>query len=454
MEDTGDPGRVDASGPGKNLQAAGIPRAPRTMSRMGRVLKGIALAAVAAVMLLAMVALALQSWLRSDDFRQRVEREATAALGVPLQLGRLSVDLWPLPAVAAEQVRVQTRQPITVERVEARPVWTGLLRGQLEIATLIVRRAVVPQGGIVAIGAGMEKRKPAGSPAPSSKPGALVLWPRRTVLDEVTWIDEKGQRMTMDARLDMGGDGLLDAIDAKVRAGRLAGARLHMEREGDAWPVRADVGGGRITGRLQVQDTKGGARLLQGQLRTEGVEVASLTAPSRVLSGKLQAQTTLQAEFREPAQLADALKTQTAFTVQDAVVTGIDLAKAVETVGLSRGGVTRLQTLTGQVATQGKAAQLTNLVARAQGLAASGHVAMSPSRQLTGRITVDITTAKGMLGVPLAVSGTVDAPSVMLTRGALLGAAVGTVIAPGAGTAAGASAGERLGEKLRGLFGR
>ena len=54
----------------------------------------------------------------------------------------------------------------------------------------------------------------------------------------------------------------------------------------------------------------------------------------------------------------------------------------------------------------------------------------------------------------LPVGGTVDDPSVTLTRGAMLGAAVGTLIAPGAGTAAGAVAGGNIGEKLRGLFGR
>ena len=146
--------------------------------------------------------------------------------------------------------------------------------------------------------------------------------------------------------------------------------------------------------------------------------------------------------------------TQTRFTVRDALISGIDLAKAVETVGLSRGGSTRLDTLAGQVATQGRAIQLSNLVATSGALAAQGQVNVSPQGALSGRITVDLTTRKGALGVPLAVGGTLDDPSVMLTRGAMLGAAIGTLVAPGAGTAAGASQGEKIGEKLKGLFGR
>jgi hypothetical protein len=172
------------------------------------------------------------------------------------------------------------------------------------------------------------------------------------------------------------------------------------------------------------------------------------------LTGKLQAQTSLRSEFREPGQVVDLLTTQTRFTVRDATIMGIDLAKAVETVGLNRGGFTKLDTLAGQVATQGKAAQLNNLVASSGGLSATGNVAMSASRSLSGRLVVDLATTRGAVGVPLAVGGTVDEPSVTLTRGAIAGAALGTLLAPGVGTAAGAAAGDGLGEKLRGLFGK
>jgi xanthine/uracil permease len=76
--------------------------------------------------------------------------------------------------------------------------------------------------------------------------------------------------------------------------------------------------------------------------------------------------------------------------------------------------------------------------------------------QLSGRITVDLASraAAGAVAVPLAVGGTLESPSVMLTQGALLGAAIGTLVAPGVGTGAGASFGDRMGEALRGLLGK
>jgi hypothetical protein len=422
-------------------------------SIMYRILKWLALALAVLVLLLAGVALALQQWLRTDDFRERVQREAGAALGVPVQLGRLSVDLFPLPAVAVDQVRLQTQPPLTVDRVEARPLWTSLLAGRLEIATLVVRKAVLPQAAIGALGAALQKKdKAAGrKPAAPVEPTPLVL-PRSIVLDDITWVDEKGQRLTTDAKADFGADALLDSASFKIVQGRFVGTHGQVKRENGAWPLRIDIGGGHVTGQLRLQPGKNGTQLLQGQLATEGVEISALTAPSKALTGKLQAQTTLRAEYREPGQIADVLQTQTRFTVRDAVLDGIDLVKAVSTVGLSRGGETRLDALAGQVATQGKAIHLTNLVATSGALAANGNVSISASKALSGRISVDMGSVA--VGVPLAVGGTLDNPSVMLTRGAMVGAALGTLVAPGIGTGAGASAGDMIGEKLKGLFGK
>jgi hypothetical protein len=93
-------------------------------------------------------------------------------------------------------------------------------------------------------------------------------------------------------------------------------------------------------------------------------------------------------------------------------------------------------------------------VATSGALSATGNVSIAPSKVLNGRINVALGSASSALGVPLVVGGTIDAPSVTLTRGALVGAAVGTLIAPGAGTAAGATTGAAIGEKLRGLLGR
>jgi hypothetical protein len=73
-------------------------------------------------------------------------------------------------------------------------------------------------------------------------------------------------------------------------------------------------------------------------------------------------------------------------------------------------------------------------------------VDVAASKQLSGRIDVDLKGTAGLVGVPLAVAGTVSDPLVLPTKGALAGAAVGTVLLPGVGTAAGSSIGDKIGK--------
>lgn len=426
---------------------------------MARIFRGVLLLALAAVLLLAGVALALHGWVGSDDFRQRVQREASAALGLPVRVGG---------------IEVQSRPPLTLARLELRPGWAALLQGRLEVATLVLRDAVLPQQAIDAILLSLQKKKRAALAAPGLPPkmassfqpagavaaggeAAVDRWlPRRALLQDVSWVSLKGSRTTVDAGVRLGADSLPEDASLKVTQGHLRGLHGSLQREAAGqWALRVAVGGGTVAGRLGMQRAasarSGQALVLQGQLETRGVEVSALTAPNRPLSGRLEASTTLRATAATTAGLVDALQTQTRFTVKDAVLNGMDLVKAVQTVGLSRGGQTRLDTLAGQVQSQGRAAQLNNLVASSGALSATGNLAVSASQALSGRVSVSLGNT---VGVPLVVGGTLAAPEVTLTRGALLGAAVGTVVMPGVGTGAGMELGDRLGQGLNKLFGK
>lgn len=419
------------------------------------------------MVLLLLAVFALGQWTGSDGFRQRAEREASVALGVPVTLSRVAVDMFPLPAVVLEGLNIQAKPALTLARVEARPVWSALLVGRLAVSTLIVREAVLPQATIVLLGARIQD--PAGKPdAKSTDNGAADLsWlPRKIVLDDVTWIGAQGRSSTVQAELSLDDDGWPARASVAVVRGALEGAQAELQRGADnatVWNLTVDVGGGTLQGPLKVTlpDASAKARdlVFEGTLETRSVEVSALTAPSRTLTGRLDASTTLSARINPQAgaaSITDALRTQTRFTVNNAVLQGVDLAKAVATVGLSRGGSTALDTLAGQVRTRGQLIELTNLVASSGALAATGEVTVAPSKALSGRVRVDVTQGAGggVVGVPLVVGGTVDEPSVSLSRSALLGAAIGTALMPGVGTGAGANLGDRLGEGLKDLFGK
>ncbi|QKO23342.1 AsmA family protein [Rhodoferax sp. BAB1] len=423
------------------------------MRRGRKVLLG---ALAAALLVLAAALLALHRWLSTDEFRQRVEREAATVLGVPLKLERVGLTLWPLPGVVLDGVALRTRQPLKVERIELRPAWLQLMIGRVAISTLVVQRAVLPQQGIDALLASLQKIRQRDQSAPGD--ASLQLLPRRTVLEELSWVDARGKAIVIQAEARLDSDALPERLELEVLRGRLQGTRLDLRRSDTlAWELRLQVAGGTVQGRMEVQPpAEAGAEfLLKGQLETREVELSLLTAPEpteavrarQPLSGRLEASTTLNARARQPSALLDLLQTQSKFTVRGGMLKGIDLAKAVQTVGVSRGGTTPLDTLSGQVSTRGKAIELQNLAASSGALSATGQVSVSTTQQLKGRVNVDL---GGAVGMPLQVGGTVEEPEVSLTVGAKIGAALGTVLMPGVGTGAGASMGGKLGE----LFGK
>ena len=462
---------------------------------MQKILKWLVGLVLTLALLFAALVFGLHRWVSTDDFRQRVALQASATLGVPVTLGDVSVDVWPVPAVALNNIQVQSSPAITVGRIEARPKWQPLLQGQLVVATLIVRQAVLPQLGLDAVLQAMQTLSKKKLLAPVSigpeldlnteksvirvsdaslarslsGPAAMEWLPRRTLLDDVTWVSAAGTATAFDGQALLGDDGWPDSASVKLIRGNLQGLRAELKRQSSVektdafqWALRMDVGGGTVTGpvKLQAPSTNAGRNWqVTAQLQTQGVEVAALTAPSKTLSGLLDANSNLDARAATTAALAEALQTGTTFTMRNAVLHGIDLAKAVKTVGLNRGGETRLDTLSGQINTQGRAAQLSKLVASSGALSASGQVDISSSKALSGRINVDLADGSklgkalgGAVGVPLAVGGTVAAPEVTLERSALIGGLLGTLIAPGAGTGAGFKLGGKLGEGLKGLF--
>lgn len=267
-----------------------------------------------------------------------------------------------------------------------------------------------------------------------------------------------------------GAAGGRDELKLTVLAGALQGTRLSVQRIASQreWDVDLEIAGGTVKGRLELPQQPVQALAPSGQFETRNVELGVLLRAQQLeqgagsadlraaMGGKLEASTTLRARSADWGGLLEGMQTESRFVVHQAVVHGIDLAKAVRSVGLSRGGVTRLDTLAGQVRTRGRAVELRNLQASSGALSAGGQVTISPDRQLQGRIDVNLgaKVVGTAVGVPLLVEGTLDKPELRLTRAALAGAAIGTLIMPGVGTGAGATLGEKISDGLKGLFGK
>ena len=312
-------------------------------SRMKRILKWMSLTGLVLLLVLAGALFALQRGLGSDDFKARAEREASAALGAPVQLARLDVVAWPLPAVVVEGIQIQTRPALTLDRLDVRPAWSGLLRGQLELSTLLVHGALLPQTGVDSLLLLLQKKElltQEGQGPEAKSTNNFQYMPQRTVLDNVTWVSAKGERIVLDADAQLSPQGLPQEVSIKILKGQFQGASARLQHQASDWTLAVAVGGGTVKGTFQWQPALrvGADFVLKGQLQTRTVEVAALAGtPQPVLSGALDADTTLSVRAPSWGALADHLQTQSKFTVQHAVLHGLDLAKAVKTVGLSRG---------------------------------------------------------------------------------------------------------------------
>lgn len=431
---------------------------------MNKALKWTGVGVVVVLGLVAALVLGLQTWVGSADFKARVEREALKAGGVAVTVESIEVSVWPQPAVVVKGIEVQTQPALSLAYVGVRPALGRLLWGEWSVGSVLVRDATLPQHGIDALLLLLSKTKqvvtnPRGLETKNTNAASPNWFPRELLLKNVAWVNAKGLTMAIDLQAELNRQGEPVRVNAHVLRGFLNGASAQLARQDQIWTVALTVGGGTVKGPVafQVPSQPGGWYEVKGQLVTQGVEMAALsTAATPVLSGRLDASTTLSARAKKVDELAQAFKTQSQFTVKNAVLHGIDLAKAVTTVGISRGGNTPLDVFTGQVSTQGPAIQVSQLQASSGVLSAQGQVKVAANRALSGEVSVNLaaTSLGGAVRVPLQVGGTLDAPQVSLSRAALIGAAIGTAILPGVGTGAGASLGDRVGEGLKKLFGR
>ena len=118
---------------------------------MFRFLRWVLLVLLLMAAALAAGVLLLQRWLDSDDFRHRLAAQAQQALGLPVQLQRVEVALWPAPALVLHGLTLQTRPALRAQRIEVRPRWADLWQGQLAPATLVLHQVYLSQTGVQAL---------------------------------------------------------------------------------------------------------------------------------------------------------------------------------------------------------------------------------------------------------------------------------------------------------------
>ena len=416
-------------------------------------LGGLALVGAASAALIAV-------YLPSDEaLAQRATLALTQAVGAPVTVGSLQWQLLPRPAVVLTDVASESANAeptITVKRITLVPEvsWATLQSRRLRLLRPKVDGAVVHQRALAALGTA-GKQDPASAAAAADRasdatPLDQLLWER------VTWVSPHGIPVVLsgEATFDPGWrprTATMHLPDAKVQA------NLTLARQGtdDRWALQGHLGGGTANGELVLR-TSATAWSLGGTVALQGIGAAdALQAVNRrsVVSGLANGSTVLSARstFAEgPAQLVKSLRTDTRFTMGRSVLLRFDMDKAIRSAGSDTKGQTPLESITGTMSTQnsanGMAIDFSNVKAESGALTATGRGRLV-NRQVEAEVSVDL--IGGLVGVPLRVTGPVNAVKVSVAPGVLAGAVVGTAVLPGIGTALGV----RLGAALGKLFG-
>ncbi|MDQ0081753.1 uncharacterized protein involved in outer membrane biogenesis [Variovorax boronicumulans] len=394
-----------------------------------------------------------------DEVAAKIAEGFEKRFGVALKVGGAHWSLLPVPVLVLSDIATDQPRPITLRRATLRLQLAPLLQRVIAVDEIEIESLVLPRTSVRAFrGKGPKPQEGSGNvvalPAPwtlAPVPVELLRW------RDVVWIDRRDISLAYDGdvRFDPGWRPRQARLE---RASVTPPVRLRLDRQAgqDRWRTRIDAGGGTWNGVSRLETLPDGKLQFSAELEPRQIDIESLVQAfdrRTSVAGKFSGSTTLVAEAgssEELGALIRSLHTRTTFSVQPATLTKLDVAKAVATAGVSRGGTTQLDELTGTVDTQGTedgvVIQYTNLKARSGVLTASGNLKLF-NRKLDGEIAVDL--VDGVIGVPLKISGTASDPELSLTGAALTGAAIGSAVLPGVGTAIGA----RVGQQVEKMFG-
>jgi uncharacterized protein involved in outer membrane biogenesis len=235
-----------------------------------------------------------------------------------------------------------------------------------------------------------------------------------------------------------------------------AGLEMHLKDSRLEIPnVDVALYSGKLTGNAVVSWEKGWHTA--GRLRVENVSVkepSNLVSKSVYLSGHLFGNGNFSSTAKDAAALADNLRTDFKFSVNNGVLHGLDLVKVASLLikqGGS-GGETAFDEFSGLLDMTGKQYHLRDLKISSGLLAATGRVKIKSNKELDGVAEVELKRSVSLVAIPLEISGTVSNPVVLPSKAALAGAVAGTaILGPGVGTSLGIKAGGAV-DKFKGLF--
>jgi len=406
-----------------------------------------------------------------NTYIPEIEKQAGEKLHEPVKVGSLRLSLVPLPHVALHGITIGAQQEVKIDSIKISPNLSSLF------SPVKVLRDI--QLDTVFISMDMLGRMPAWF---KSDGGPQTVRIEKVGLNHVT-LESPGMTLPLFSLVvNMNSEGdlknvLLASDDGKLKldATPVSGSNFDLKLAAQQWRVPVgpafqfdvlniigDVDSDalrlkNIDGKLYGGTLKGAAELnwksgwkLNGELKGQRVALESLlplfSSKARV-SGQLETKAKFAMKAKNSSQLTDNSNIDGDFSINKGVLHGFDLASAAQPFKAKeiRGGQTEFEEFSGIFNIAGKDIRLSKLNITSGVLNANGDVEISPSKQLGGKVYVEVKQGVSLVSIPLKVSGTLQDPVLFPTGAALTGAVVGTaILGPGVGTSLGTKAADTI----------
>lgn len=430
------------------------------MGAMGKAVRS----TVVGIALAVAFALAVPLLVPGSYFIPEVTRFASERLAQPVEIEDLTLHLLPTPRVIAYRISVGKNGEILIGELEIVPELHSLVVGPRSLRLVRASRVAFDESAF-AIQRGIPKDRD--EPVPV----------RRLILNTVKFnhpkvdvpifnLDVKlaERRRVREARFETS-DGALTLVvrphgddtaglqlsathwtlpfgapltfDALEAQGTLRGRQLEVAK------LEGELYGGRLVGAAHADWAK--QLQVSGKAHLAGVDLAplqkALGRPAK-LSGRLKADAEFSTSATTAAGLRGALALDGPFEVVGGIYHGVDLSRAGELIGARRSDdATTFEELKGTLELRGERVRLNQLCIRSPKIVAGGNVDIAPDKALSGKLHIAVARTGGFVGVPVALGGTTDAPSMQPSKSYLLSAAIGTALLPGIGTSIGLTLG-------------
>jgi uncharacterized protein involved in outer membrane biogenesis len=403
-------------------------------------------------------------------FIPEIERIASEQLKAPVKVNSLSLFFLPLPHLTVKGIAVGKKPFLEVEKVIITMRLASLFSHQKVISEISLRGVVIGQP-LIAKASAWAGRSGGGGPA-------TVRIERIEVRDAFVNLTEFKLR-DIDLDLELTPESGLARAQVRADHGHLNATLVPQGRDfavkiaARDWKLptgppllmsSVDASGtlnpqqglmlaaidgrlydGTVSGKLNVGWAK--EWTIAGNLDIRSVEiqpVVALLTKDTTISGRLTANPVVDMRAPSAAQLSDAVNVESDFKVEKGILYKIDLSsapKALLNKDALKGGETRFDNFTGHLSVDAAGYYLSKVEIASGVLTAEAELSISSKQELSGQIDVAVKGTSALISTPLALSGTVQNPSLYPSKGALAGAAAGTaLLGPGLGTAVGMKA--------------